>query len=160
MQWGHKQTPERSWLTENIDLHHAFHSHNGFLPPQMGTVLSAPAICKKVSVAILIHKSININHQNCDLEGRWLNISLTIDGPDVHLLNTYSPKMLSSQFWERNGSTNCIHPMLGTLFNLPIDCDLDRSSNSRYSPFPAHKILYSLLRDRVVVDPWRMQHPV
>ena len=120
----------------------------------VGQVVFSPANNRKGGVAILFHKSLNVQivSTECDADGRWVIANIVIQNKHISVFNIYGPVKPDPDFW------NCVKIKLMNLnntnvivsgdFNQWLDPFSDRNSKFKFNPDKTHKAFLSAIASR------------
>lgn len=127
-------------------------------------VYQAPFSSKARGVAILFRKGISfqLDSMTTDSHGRYVMISGRLGSLQITMLNIYGPNIDDSQFFKKVFDmipSGCVNVIIGGDFNCYLDPFLDRSSSKPPPTINSVQILNRLIKERNMVDIWRLQHP-
>lgn len=127
-------------------------------------VYQAPFNSKARGVAILFRKGISfqLDSVTADPHGRYVMISGQLNSLYITMLNIYGPNTDEPIFFKKIFDLipcRCANVIVGGDFNCYLDPYLDRSSTKPPSTIASVQILNRLIKDRNMVDIWRLQHP-
>ena len=97
-----------------------------------------------------------------DVNGRYLILSVEINGMSYCIANIYAPNEDKPLFFkevsDKIASLECMFVVLGGDFNVVMDSSIDRNVDRIYNP-QSHQAVSQMMDSLNLIDVWRVKHP-